>query len=378
MNGHALRHVRIVVRLDLEPSLRLLGHQVGADERVQITVHHPVHVAHFELRAVVFDQAVRLHHIGPDLAAEGNVQLALVQFVGVRLALLDFQIVKARAKHLHRQLAILALAALGLAPNDDVGRNVRDADSSLHFIDVLPAFATRPEGVNAQIFRPDVDLNAIVDFRNYEDGGKRSVSPRRLIEGGDSNETVNPGFSRQQTVGIFAGKLNRGRFDAGLFPRGLIEHRGAHPSTLRPSQVHAKKDGCPILGFRPARAGLDGHDGVEVIGLPGEQRLGFQFRDVAIRGVELPVQLFQQVVLLFDVGLFLGEMDVRLDVAGDGGEPLVRGNLFFGPLPFAENALRSFLIAPEIGVGDACFESLQALAVLRCVKDSSARAWCAA
>src|SRR5207244_13167606 len=51
----ALRHVRIVVRLDLEPSLRLLGHQVGADERVQITVHHPVHVAHFELRAVVFE-----------------------------------------------------------------------------------------------------------------------------------------------------------------------------------------------------------------------------------------------------------------------------------------------------------------------------------
>jgi len=115
-----------------------------------------------------------------------------------------------------------------------------------------------------------------------------------------------------------------------------------------------------------------------VIGLPGEQRLGFQFRDVAIRGVEFPVQLFQQVVLLLDVGLFLGEMDVRLDVAGDGRELLIRGNLFFGPLPFAENALCSFLIAPEIGVGDARFESLQALAVLRCVKDSSARAWCAA
>ena len=77
---------------------------------------------------------------------------------------------------------------------------------------------------------------------------------------------------------------------------------------------------------------------------------------------------------MLDVGLFLGEMDVRLDVAGDGRKLLVRGNLFFGPLPFTENALCRFLIVPKIGVGDARFESLQALAVLRCVKDSSARA----
>jgi len=77
---------------------------------------------------------------------------------------------------------------------------------------------------------------------------------------------------------------------------------------------------------------------------------------------------------LLDVGLFLSEMNVRLDVAGDGGELFVRSNLFFGTLPFAENALCSFLIVPEIGIGDARFESFQALAVLRRVKDSSARA----
>src|SRR5258708_16884046 len=74
IDRRALCHVRVVVRLDLEPSLCLLGHQVGADERIQITVHHAVDIAHLELRAVVLDQAVRLHHIGPDLAAEGNVQ----------------------------------------------------------------------------------------------------------------------------------------------------------------------------------------------------------------------------------------------------------------------------------------------------------------
>jgi hypothetical protein len=61
---------------------------------------------------------------------------------------------------------------------------------------------------------------------------------------------------------------------------------------------------------------------------------------------------------LLDVGLFLGEMDVRLDVAGDGCELFVRGDLFFGSLPLAQNALCRFLIVPETGIGDARFESL--------------------
>jgi hypothetical protein len=111
-----------------------------------------------------------------------------------------------------------------------------------------------------------------------------------------------------------------------------------------------------------------------VIGFSGQERFGFEFGDVGIRGVELSVQLFEQIVLLLDVGLFLGEMDVGFDVARDGAELFIRGNLFFGALTVTENALCSFLIVPESGIGDAGFERLQALAVLRGVKDSSVRA----
>jgi hypothetical protein len=74
-----------------------------------------------------------------------------------------------------------------------------------------------------------------------------------------------------------------------------------------------------------------------------------------------------------DVGLFPDEMDVGLDVAGNGRQPLVSGNLFLGALALAENALCSFLIAPEIRIGDARFQGFQALAVLWGVKDSSER-----
>jgi hypothetical protein len=111
-----------------------------------------------------------------------------------------------------------------------------------------------------------------------------------------------------------------------------------------------------------------------VILLPGEQRPGFQFRDVVLRRAKLQVELIQQIVLLHRIGFFLREMDVSLDVAGDRRKLFVCANLLFGAFAVAENALRCFLVVPEIGIGDARFESFQALTVLRRVKDSSARA----
>jgi len=47
--------------------------------------------------------------------------------------------------------------------------------------------------------------------------------------------------------------------------------------------------------------------------------------------------------------------------------------LVFGTLAFFEDALRFFLIAPEIGAGYALLERFQASAVLLRVKDNSAR-----
>jgi hypothetical protein len=110
-----------------------------------------------------------------------------------------------------------------------------------------------------------------------------------------------------------------------------------------------------------------------VVGLSGKKSFGFQFGDVRISGVDLFVQIFQEIVFLVDVGFLLGEIDVGLDVAGGRREFLVSGNLFFGALAIAEDTLSRFLIAPEIGIGGASLEDFQALAVLGGVKDSSAR-----
>jgi hypothetical protein len=45
--------------------------------------------------------------------------------------------------------------------------------------------------------------------------------------------------------------------------------------------------------------------------------------------------------------------------------------LVFGAFAIAKDGLRSFLIVPEIGLGDAGFEGFQVLAMWSGVKDSS-------
>jgi hypothetical protein len=67
-------------------------------------------------------------------------------------------------------------------------------------------------------------------------------------------------------------------------------------------------------------------------------------------------------------------MNIGFDIAVERRKFFVSGNLFFGALAIAEDGLRCFLIAPEIGIGDASLEGFQPLAILWRVKDSSARA----
>jgi hypothetical protein len=74
---------------------------------------------------------------------------------------------------------------------------------------------------------------------------------------------------------------------------------------------------------------------------------------------------------LFGVSFFRRETYVGFDVAGQVGEFFVGVDQVFGAFTVAQDGLRGVLIIPEVGVGYAGFESLQALAVLRGVKENS-------
>jgi hypothetical protein len=60
------------------PRLRLLfsaAHlQIGADERLQIAVDYPIHIADLHLGAMIFDETIRLQDIRANLRAEVDVE----------------------------------------------------------------------------------------------------------------------------------------------------------------------------------------------------------------------------------------------------------------------------------------------------------------
>src|SRR5579859_1025540 len=169
LSEELLSRIFVIIWLRFKLTLRLFCHEVGADERIDVSVHDAVHITGAELGAVVFDHPVRLHDVGANLAAEGDVQLALVEFVGMRLALLNLEVVQARAKHLHGDLTVLALAAFRLATHHYVGWQVSDANRGLDLVYVLPAFAAGAEGVDAEVFRSNVNFDAVVNFRDHKD-----------------------------------------------------------------------------------------------------------------------------------------------------------------------------------------------------------------
>ena len=204
------------------------------------------------------------------------------------------------------------------------------------------------------------------------------MPPRGLIERRDAHQAVHASFSGEQTVGVFAGELDRCGLEPGLFAGRFIQHRRVHALALCPAQVHAQQDGSPVLRLGAAGAGLDGHDGVEVIGLAGEQRTSLLFRDVALRSSQLVVKIFEQSFPLPRIGFFSSESDVGLDVAAQGGKFGIGRDLILGALAVAQDRLRRFLVVPEVRLGNAFFEGFQALAMLRRVKENSGRGRCAA
>ncbi len=66
-------------------------------------------------------------------------------------------------EHLHREFAIAALAALGLAGHDDAGGHVGDADGGFDLVDVLAALAACAEGVELEVGFVDLDRR-VFDF----------------------------------------------------------------------------------------------------------------------------------------------------------------------------------------------------------------------
>src|SRR5688572_25455813 len=86
--------------------------QVCLDERIDVAVHDLMDVRFLQFRAVIVHHGIWLEHVTPNLAAEIDVGLLLVDFGLLRFTLGHRALVQPRFEHLHRRRLVLPLAAL--------------------------------------------------------------------------------------------------------------------------------------------------------------------------------------------------------------------------------------------------------------------------
>ncbi len=226
------------------------------------------------------------------------------------LLLALFELVQARLEDLHGRGLVLVLGALVLALDDDPGGDVGDADGGVGRVDVLAALAAGPVGVDLEIVGADGDLDVVVDFGVDEDGGEGGVAALGGVVGGDADEAVDAVLLAQVAEGELALDPDGGALDARFLARCHVQRLGLPAFQLGVAQVHPQQHRGPILRLRPARARVDGQDGVAgVVGL-GEQglQLGFlqalgevadTLLELLVDGFALAGQLQQGVEVLF-------------------------------------------------------------------------------
>src|SRR5271154_1919185 len=109
------------------------------------------------------------------------------------------------------------LASLVLALNNYSCREVRDADGGLDLIHVLAAVAAGAKRVDAEIFGPDYNLDAVVDFGDHEYRGEGRVPTGCLVKRRDPWEPMNSALACQHAVRILTLDLHGGGLNASLF-----------------------------------------------------------------------------------------------------------------------------------------------------------------
>jgi len=118
---------------------------------------------------------------------------------------------------------------------------------------MLTARAARTVGVNAQILRPYINFDCIINNGENVNRGERSVPPRVRVERADAHKPVDAGLAFQITVNKIAVYLTGG----GLYPSLSflpVNFFDLKTFLFRPAKVHAVKHLRPVARFGSARS----------------------------------------------------------------------------------------------------------------------------
>src|ERR1051325_2300571 len=140
--------------------------------------------------------------------------------------------------------------------------------------------------IDAQIFVLNIYFNVFVDFGIDKKGSKGRMSPRRLIKGRNSNQSVNTGFSGQQPVSILAFNSERYALQSSFLAWLIFENFGLASSLISPLEIHAQAHRGPLLSPGPSGDRWNLRNRVPSIILAGQDHFCFGLADVVCESVE--------------------------------------------------------------------------------------------
>ncbi len=166
---------------------------------------------------------------------------------------------------------------------------------------------------------------------------------RGLIEGRDAHQPVHAGFGRQQAVSVFTFHSKRHSFETRFFTRLVVDDLGLEAALLGPFQIHPQQHLGPVLRFGPARARMNGADGVQLIVFAGQQHLSFRNSDLMLEALD------QVRASSFNDSSSSSANSKSTPASAILGFKLFLSlNLLFQRRPLLQKFLRRFLIAPKI------------------------------
>ena len=242
------------------------GLEVGKDETVQIAVHHGIHVAGLVVGAVVLDHGVGHEHIAADLVAPGDLVLHALDVLDLIHVLLLCDLIELCLQHFHGVVAVLELAALGLAVDHDAGGLVDQTDSGRSLVDVLAACTGGAVHLHLDILGADVHLNGVVQLGHDFQRSKAGLAAGVGIKGRNTHQAVHAVLTLEQAVGVGALHHHGSAFHTGLVAVLVIQHFHGHAVGSGPLVVHAVQHLGPVLCLGAAgTGGTEAQDWAEML-----------------------------------------------------------------------------------------------------------------
>ena len=229
---------------------------------------------------------------------------------------------------------------------------MRHAHGGVGGVDALAARAACMVHVDANVIGTNLDIDIVGQYRNDFDAGKRSLAALLVVGGANAHQAVNTGLGTKHAEGILAFDGKGRAIDADNLGRGAIVDGDLPTAALAVLHVHLKEHEGPVLGLQTALPGLDGHNRVAMVELPGKPARKLKLVDGAGKALRRGGSLLTQRSGIGVIAHFLGKLQRGASIGKLTARRIHGGDILLGACNFLHRGASGVGIVPKAW-GDA-------------------------